>query len=540
MTVIGIFGPTASGKSRGRRGGGRADSGRARLGRRDAGLSGPADPHEPVCLPGPARRHLAARAGGLGRGVRAARPRGNRRRSSRRAGRRSSSAGRGSTSGPRSRSWSCRPRPRRASRERWSRPTTRRSPAAAHARLAELDPRAAAAVHPNDRRRVIRALELAEAGSSLAPSRDRLWRGDPAPDGRRRPRRAEGRARPPDRRAHARHVRGRRRRRRCGRRSPRRSRRPRARRWASTRSRTSRRKRRSARSIVRTRRYAAYQRKWMRRVPGLVIVDADRPPGEIADDIVALARTRERLPDQLRTASSRPSAFATRRPARTASSRSCVPTTTTSEIVIWNPDGSTAEMSGNGTRIAGAWLMARTGVDDVRVVVGPRVVTVRAIGDGLFESEHGGGGGRRARDGRRHRADPRRRRQSARGRGRRSRRRHAARPAARDTPALSEPNERPGRARRRPGRGDRARVGARCGGDDSVRLERGRGRRRDARRRATCSCTSRAATCASGSRTAARGSRGRPSRSPVKRRSRTRAARRSGSSSDPSARFACR
>jgi tRNA A37 N6-isopentenylltransferase MiaA len=47
--------------------------------------------------------------------------------------------------------------------------------------------------------------------------------------------------------------------------------------------------------VVRTRRYAAYQRKWMRRVPGLVMVDADRPPGEIADDILALARPRERL-----------------------------------------------------------------------------------------------------------------------------------------------------------------------------------------------------------------------------------------------------
>jgi tRNA dimethylallyltransferase len=48
--------------------------------------------------------------------------------------------------------------------------------------------------------------------------------------------------------------------------------------------------------VIRTRRYAAYQRKWMRRVPGLVKVDGDRPPGEIADDIVALAGTRERLP----------------------------------------------------------------------------------------------------------------------------------------------------------------------------------------------------------------------------------------------------
>ena len=31
--------------------------------------------------------------------------------------------------------------------------------------------------------------------------------------------------------------------------------------------------------IVRTRRYAAYQRKWMRRIPGLASVAADRPAG---------------------------------------------------------------------------------------------------------------------------------------------------------------------------------------------------------------------------------------------------------------------
>ena len=29
------------------------------------------------------------------------------------------------------------------------------------------------------------------------------------------------------------------------------------------------------------------------------------------------------------------------------------------EIVIWNPDGSTAELSGNGTRIAARWLARR-------------------------------------------------------------------------------------------------------------------------------------------------------------------------------------
>jgi tRNA A37 N6-isopentenylltransferase MiaA len=47
---------------------------------------------------------------------------------------------------------------------------------------------------------------------------------------------------------------------------------------------------------ARTRRYAAYQRKWLRRLAGLVIVAADRPPEETAAEIVALARTRERLP----------------------------------------------------------------------------------------------------------------------------------------------------------------------------------------------------------------------------------------------------
>ncbi len=46
---------------------------------------------------------------------------------------------------------------------------------ATHALLAAADPRAAAAVHPNDRRRVVRALELHEAGASLVPDDDRLW-----------------------------------------------------------------------------------------------------------------------------------------------------------------------------------------------------------------------------------------------------------------------------------------------------------------------------------------------------------------------------
>ena len=59
------------------------------------------------------------------------------------------------------------------------------------------------------------------------------------------------------------------------------------------------------------------------------------------------------------------------------------------EVVIWNTDGSTAEMSGNGTRIAGAWLMRRSGATEVRMVVGPRSVGVRKLDDGMYESEMG-------------------------------------------------------------------------------------------------------------------------------------------------------
>ena len=50
------------------------------------------------------------------------------------------------------------------------------------------------------------------------------------------------------------------------------------------------------------------------------------------------------------------------------------------EIVIWNPDGSTAEMSGNGTRIAARWLAERSGAGAVRIRVGPREVTARMLG----------------------------------------------------------------------------------------------------------------------------------------------------------------
>jgi diaminopimelate epimerase len=58
-------------------------------------------------------------------------------------------------------------------------------------------------------------------------------------------------------------------------------------------------------------------------------------------------------------------------------------------IAIVNPDGSRAEMSGNGTRIAAAWLMTRTGSGTARVHVGTRTVAVRRTDDGLYESELG-------------------------------------------------------------------------------------------------------------------------------------------------------
>ena len=49
------------------------------------------------------------------------------------------------------------------------------------------------------------------------------------------------------------------------------------------------------------------------------------------------------------------------------------------EIVIWNPDGSVAEMSGNGTRIAARWLAERTGESAVRIRVGGREVQARLL-----------------------------------------------------------------------------------------------------------------------------------------------------------------
>ena len=58
------------------------------------------------------------------------------------------------------------------------------------------------------------------------------------------------------------------------------------------------------------------------------------------------------------------------------------------EIVIWNPDGSQAELSGNGTRIAARWLADRSGAGEVRIRVGQRVTHARISGE-LVEQELG-------------------------------------------------------------------------------------------------------------------------------------------------------
>jgi tRNA dimethylallyltransferase len=187
------------------------------------------------------------------------------------------------------------PAPAPGARQRWERCYDEEGGVAAHARLDELDAAAAARVHPNDRRRVIRALELAEAGWSLVPSTERLFGGSwrqptllvgldmPKPE---LDRRIAGRTRRMFESGVEEEVR---------------------RALRTELSETARkiigldevatlpREKAIEALIVRTRRYAAYQHKWLRRLEGLVMVAADRPPEETAAEIVALARTREHL-----------------------------------------------------------------------------------------------------------------------------------------------------------------------------------------------------------------------------------------------------
>jgi diaminopimelate epimerase len=55
------------------------------------------------------------------------------------------------------------------------------------------------------------------------------------------------------------------------------------------------------------------------------------------------------------------------------------------DVRIWNPDGSTAELSGNGVRIAAAWLARVAGRDRVTVRVGEREVEASVREDANIE-----------------------------------------------------------------------------------------------------------------------------------------------------------
>ncbi|HXV57649.1 MAG TPA: tRNA (adenosine(37)-N6)-dimethylallyltransferase MiaA [Gaiellaceae bacterium] len=188
------------------------------------------------------------------------------------------------------------PAPAPGARARWERLYEEEGPDRAHAALAGLDPEAAAVVHPNDRRRVVRALELAEAGGSLRPKRDRLWGQET-----RLPTVVVGLDVPPEtlaerieERTRAMFERG----------VEEEVRRALGRPLSATARKTlgleeiATLPREEAIGAVaaRTRRYAAYQRKWLRRLPGVVSVRADRPAVEVADAILEVARARQRLP----------------------------------------------------------------------------------------------------------------------------------------------------------------------------------------------------------------------------------------------------
>jgi len=53
------------------------------------------------------------------------------------------------------------------------------------------------------------------------------------------------------------------------------------------------------------------------------------------------------------------------------------------DVKVWNPDGSVAEMSGNGARIAAAWLARKLGTNTVALRVGERAVTATVDGDSV-------------------------------------------------------------------------------------------------------------------------------------------------------------
>jgi tRNA dimethylallyltransferase len=187
------------------------------------------------------------------------------------------------------------PAPEAGERERWERAYDRLGPERAHAALAGRDPAAAARIHANDRRRVVRALELAAAGESLQPPEDRLWSGDT-----RHPTVLVGLHVPPD--ELERRIAGR------AREMVERDVQQEARRALAQPLSTTAAKIMGLREAAElpsdeavealaraSRRLARYQRKWLRRLPGLVTLEADRPAGEVADAILDVASGRSAL-----------------------------------------------------------------------------------------------------------------------------------------------------------------------------------------------------------------------------------------------------
>jgi tRNA dimethylallyltransferase len=188
------------------------------------------------------------------------------------------------------------PAPDAGARHHWESEYDRLGPEGAYELLADRDPAAAAQLHPNDRRRVVRALELAAVGASLSPKEGRLWSEETRHPtlivGLEVPRdvleeRIEQRTRSMFEAGVEEEVRLARQRPISSTAAP-----------AYGLEEIAELPREEALdALVRaTRRYAAYQRKWMRRIPALVSVPADRPAGEVADEILEMARTRERLP----------------------------------------------------------------------------------------------------------------------------------------------------------------------------------------------------------------------------------------------------
>ncbi len=185
------------------------------------------------------------------------------------------------------------PAPEPGERERWERLYDEEGPERAHRRLAEIDPEAAAAVHPNDRRRVVRSLELA----GRARERNHLWAGETRHPtiifGLDVPK--EALERRIDERTRAMFEAGVRAEAEAALVGPISSTAAYAHGLADIAEHPDDEAAIEA-LTARTKRYAAYQRKWMRRIPGLVSLPADRPPGEVADAILEVARARQRLP----------------------------------------------------------------------------------------------------------------------------------------------------------------------------------------------------------------------------------------------------